>query len=233
MLHEALTYLEAAYASSSYEVVVVDDGSTDATSRAALALAEQHRGKGGDNVRVVTLKRNRGKGGAVRHGMLHARGRRILFVDADGASRFEDLKLLEQEMDTLCGGSANIGEGSGMGNGHAQGGKDDGETRAIVLGSRAHMVSTEAVVKVSLRCARSALPCPALLIDLFTSLTFYPPTPAALGIAQPPDALLPHLPLCPGHPPHCRHAVRVQALYALGRFRHLSEHARRRVDFRH
>ena len=157
MLHEALTYLEAAYAStsasSSYEVIVVDDGSRDATSRAALDLAEERRGKGGEKVRVVTLRRNRGKGGAVRHGMLHARGRRILFVDADGASRFEDLKLLEQEMDRLCGRSADIGGKSAEGNGHAQSGKDDGETRAIVLGSRAHMVSTEAVVKVSSRCA--------------------------------------------------------------------------------
>ena len=49
-------------------------------------------------------------------------------VDADGASRFEDLELLWKAMDEL-----------------APDGRD-----AMVVGSRAHLVKTEAVVKVSL-----------------------------------------------------------------------------------
>ena len=56
------------------ELIVVDDGSTDGTSAAA-------REAGADQ--VVTLPRNRGKGAAVRTGMLVGRGRTIAFTDAD------------------------------------------------------------------------------------------------------------------------------------------------------
>lgn len=56
------------------EIVVVDDGSADATSAVA-------REAGAD--RVVTLPENRGKGAAVRAGMTVARGRTLAFIDAD------------------------------------------------------------------------------------------------------------------------------------------------------
>jgi len=56
------------------EIVVVDDGSGDATADAALAA-----GAG----QVVVQPRNRGKGAAVRVGMLAARGRTVVFTDAD------------------------------------------------------------------------------------------------------------------------------------------------------
>ncbi|HLM65692.1 MAG TPA: glycosyltransferase [Acidimicrobiales bacterium] len=56
------------------EIVVVDDGSTDRTADAALAA-------GADQ--VVVQARNRGKGAAVRTGVLAARGRTVVFVDAD------------------------------------------------------------------------------------------------------------------------------------------------------
>lgn len=56
------------------EVVVVDDGSTDATSRAA-------RDAGADV--VVTFDENQGKGAAVRAGMLAANGRTRIFTDVD------------------------------------------------------------------------------------------------------------------------------------------------------
>ena len=56
------------------EIVVVDDGSDDATADAALAA-----GAG----QVVVQPRNRGKGAAVRIGVLAARGRTVAFTDAD------------------------------------------------------------------------------------------------------------------------------------------------------
>lgn len=56
------------------EVIVVDDGSDDDT-------AEQARCAGADQVLVLPL--NRGKGAAVRAGMLAARGRTVAFTDAD------------------------------------------------------------------------------------------------------------------------------------------------------
>lgn len=57
-----------------FELIVVDDGSTDAT-------AERARAAGAD--RVIALEQNGGKGGAVRAGVLAARGRTIAFTDAD------------------------------------------------------------------------------------------------------------------------------------------------------
>jgi putative flippase GtrA len=56
------------------EIVVVDDGSTDATADAALVA-------GADQ--VVVLPVNRGKGAAIRAGVAAARGRTIAFTDAD------------------------------------------------------------------------------------------------------------------------------------------------------
>jgi dolichyl-phosphate beta-glucosyltransferase len=56
------------------EVVVVDDGSTDRTAAAA-------REAGADQ--VISYQPNRGKGAAVREGVLAARGRTVAFTDAD------------------------------------------------------------------------------------------------------------------------------------------------------
>lgn len=56
------------------EVVVVDDGSSDSTAEAALAAGA---------AQVVVQPRNRGKGAAVRLGVLAARGRTVVFTDAD------------------------------------------------------------------------------------------------------------------------------------------------------
>ena len=130
MLETTLNHLNSSpiHQTRTYELLIVDDGSKDDTSALALKLAQQHLES---DIRVVTLEKNLGKGGAVRHGMLHARGRRLLMVDADGASRFEDLELLWKAMDDL-------------------GPKDE---PVVVVGSRAHLVKSEAVVKVRLLSA--------------------------------------------------------------------------------
>lgn len=192
MLGEALDYLEKHY--RSYEVLIVDDGSKDSTSQVALEFAKKRKNTGGENIRVVVLKQNRGKGGAVRHGMLHARGKRLLFVDADGASKFEDLGLLEKEMDSIVGKSGRAE--NGVSNGHS---KTSSEGRAIVLGSRAHMVRTEAVVKAS----------PLLHLTARSKLTSL----AAIQTAESLDAILPSLSLRPRYTPYSRHPMRLQALY--------------------
>ncbi len=70
------------------EIVVVDDGSGDST-------AEEAEAAGADQ--VVVLPANRGKGAAVRAGMLAARGRTVAFTDADLAyAPHQILALLER-----------------------------------------------------------------------------------------------------------------------------------------
>ena len=74
-----------------HEILVVDDGSADGTADVARA--------GGADVRVLRHEPNRGKGYAVRRGMLAATGARRLMTDADLSTPIEELARLEAELD--------------------------------------------------------------------------------------------------------------------------------------
>ncbi|KAF2763525.1 hypothetical protein EJ05DRAFT_460293 [Pseudovirgaria hyperparasitica] len=127
-----------------WEILVVSDGSKDKTEEVALGFAKKHqlahhphkvkgpwKNTGHDtripygSIRVITLEENRGKGGAVTHGMRHVRGAYAVFADADGASKFEDLGHL------ITGCQA----------------VQDKQARGVAIGSRAHLVGSDAVVK--------------------------------------------------------------------------------------
>jgi len=71
------------------EVIVVDDGSRDGTASAA----ESFRGEI-PCLRVISNGENRGKGYSVRHGMLEAQGRIVLFTDADLSAPIEEADKL-------------------------------------------------------------------------------------------------------------------------------------------
>lgn len=88
------------------DVLIVDDGSRDRTAE----LVEDF-GKMYPAVRLVRNPGNRGKGYAVRNGMLQAEGEWILFTDADLSSPIEEVEKLvaavrEQNADGAIGSRA-------------------------------------------------------------------------------------------------------------------------------
>jgi dolichyl-phosphate beta-glucosyltransferase len=112
MLKDTCNYL--ARKNVTYEIIVVDDGSVDETSAVAATFP---------SVQVVKLTSNQGKGAAVKAGMLHARGERLLMVDADGATEIGDLDKLMRLLDA--------------------------SSVEVVFGSRAHLEKSAQVAKRS------------------------------------------------------------------------------------
>jgi dolichyl-phosphate beta-glucosyltransferase len=72
-----------------YEVIVVDDGSRDATVAVVAKMSEQW-----PQLRLLRHNRNEGKGAAVRTGMMAAQGELLLFADADGATPVDECSRL-------------------------------------------------------------------------------------------------------------------------------------------
>lgn len=110
-----------------WEVLIISDGSKDKTVDTALDFAQSLGSESAGLIRVASLVENRGKGGAVTHGMRHVRGKYAVFADADGASKFEDLGKLVREIKKI----------------------EDSDGRGVAVGSRAHLVGSEEVVKRS------------------------------------------------------------------------------------
>lgn len=87
------------------EVLVVDDGSTDQTARVASEILRGRRG------RVLSHAENRGKGCAVRRGVLEAAGRWVLMTDADLSSPIDEHAKLaaaarDHDLDVAVGSRA-------------------------------------------------------------------------------------------------------------------------------
>lgn len=119
MLQECTEYLSARSKKEkdfTYEIIVVDDGSRDDTSEVAYTYAMH-------NLRVLKLAKNKGKGGAIRDGVLHCGGKMILFADADGATKFSDIEKLENKFKEMVNDENEI----------------DYTFPGIVVGSRCHL----------------------------------------------------------------------------------------------
>ncbi|MFW6303532.1 MAG: dolichyl-phosphate beta-glucosyltransferase [Candidatus Sumerlaeota bacterium] len=74
-----------------WEVIVVDDGSTDCTAAIVRDFWPE--------IRVLENEANRGKGFSVRRGLLEARGKRVLFSDADLSTPLEFVDPLSEHLD--------------------------------------------------------------------------------------------------------------------------------------
>lgn len=88
----------------SYELILVNDGSTDDTvNTVARAIASEAR------ARLISYGPNRGKGCAVRTGVLASHGDLVLFMDADLSTPLDEIPRL---LNLLAAGSADIVIGS-------------------------------------------------------------------------------------------------------------------------
>ncbi len=72
-----------------WEIVIVDDGSTDSTPELADQLAERD-----SRIRAVHHPHNRGYGSAWRSGFAAARGEYLMCMDSDGQFDLGDISLL-------------------------------------------------------------------------------------------------------------------------------------------
>lgn len=107
-LQRVWDYLRSRYGASGFEMIVVDDGSRDRT----VAVVEQFR-TCAPELQLIRFPQNRGKGAAVRAGMLAATGEVVLFSDADLSTPIEEvegaLRLLADGGDVVIGSRALAG----------------------------------------------------------------------------------------------------------------------------
>jgi len=86
-LEKIVSYLRGT--GTSFEIIVSDDGSRDATGETVLQASKKY-----PEVRLVRNDRNYGKGYAVRRGVLESKGEYILFTDSDLSAPITELPKL-------------------------------------------------------------------------------------------------------------------------------------------
>lgn len=99
-LERILSYLSSVCVE--YEIIIVDDGSSDKTLDVVEGLIT-------DRIRIIPVSENRGKGYAVKMGMLASRYEYILFSDADLSTPIEELEVFAKcmkEFDIIIGSRA-------------------------------------------------------------------------------------------------------------------------------
>jgi hypothetical protein len=120
MMKDMLAHLDKTAAKDknfTWEIIIVDDGSPpdkDGTPDRTIEVVQSQyvNVRGSEHVRLLKLFKNHGKGGAVRKGVLRARGQYILFADADGATTAADLSNLLVEIKKIERDGLGIAVGS-------------------------------------------------------------------------------------------------------------------------
>jgi len=80
--------------SPDFEIIVVDDGSKDKTVSEAEKFSETY-----PRVKLLRHKKNRGKGAAVRTGVMASKGKLVLFSDADLSTPVEETEKMKRAVD--------------------------------------------------------------------------------------------------------------------------------------
>ena len=79
---------------SNYEIIIVNDGSTDGTKEAASTLVGYHKGKNDDNIKVSLInKPNGGKSKALNAGIRYSKAEIVLCMDGDSQLSPDSLRL--------------------------------------------------------------------------------------------------------------------------------------------
>jgi dolichyl-phosphate beta-glucosyltransferase len=81
-----------------YELIIVDDGSSDGTRQVMDSAAERNK-----KIRLEALPTNRGKGRALAAGVAVARGDHVLVTDADLSTPIEELEKLDAALKAGAG----------------------------------------------------------------------------------------------------------------------------------
>jgi cellulose synthase/poly-beta-1,6-N-acetylglucosamine synthase-like glycosyltransferase len=121
------------------EFIIVNDGSTDDTESVVRKYALENV-KDGDIVKLLSMHKNCGKGGAVKMGMLQSSGKLCLMVDADGATDIADglPKMLDGMKDLVGGKNRRESANSFL-------------SPAAVFGSRAHLEEESSASRSKIR----------------------------------------------------------------------------------
>ncbi|MEX0595410.1 MAG: dolichyl-phosphate beta-glucosyltransferase [Candidatus Paceibacterota bacterium] len=91
-----------------YEIIIVLDGSKDNTLEVVTELAKKY-----NKIKIINNKINKGKGAAVKQGMLESKGDYVIFMDADNSTHIDELDkilpIMRQGIDVVVGSRDIIG----------------------------------------------------------------------------------------------------------------------------